>query len=293
MKITTPIKPLIAYLLGAFIATHTFADEAQREATKLRMTEGKALFEEKCKTVAGEKIYKTVPEVEGLLLMKVRPRSGEREQSDLMWPGAAFARETEGDGYITSFLAAEMARSDGKGGRRPITQKDRGLVTPVSPEKLTANDRPGYRWVEVIDDKDGKRYRYTGSEKIVGKQKADAPNVQVELSRNPSYDLNIYRWSLDKSPAPGASPRYGVTFDDHVIPEERKRGLASSTVKVLDLQTGEVLGEMLRYAWSPGAPSPANPTPWLTAYKCHGHSFDTSSTTRKFVDQILLPKKDQ
>ncbi len=293
MKTPTPNKLLLTCLLGALVVTHTFADEAQREATKLRMTEGKALFEEKCKTVAGEKIYKTVPEVEGLLLLKVRPKSGEREQSDLMWPGAAFARETEGDGYITSFLAAEMARSDGKGGRLPITQKDRGLVTPVSPEKLTPNDRPGYRWVEVLDEKDGKRYRYTGSEKIVGKKDTSAYNVQLALKKNPNYDLNVYQRSLDKVPAPGASPRYGVTFEDHVIPDERQRGLASSTVKVLDLKTGEVLGEMLRYAWSPGAPSPANPTPWLTAYRCPDLSFNTGSATRKFVDQILLPIKGQ
>jgi hypothetical protein len=78
-----------------------------------------------------------------------------------------------------------------------------------------------------------------------------------------------------------------------VIPEERRLGLASSTVKVLDLKTGEVLGEMLRYAWSPGAPSPANPTPWLTAYRCPDHARGTNAATRKFVDQILIPKKGQ
>jgi hypothetical protein len=291
MKTTNQIKPLLACLLGAFIATHTFADDAQREATKLRMTEGKALFKEKCKTVAGEKIYKTVPDVEGLLLLKVRKDSGDRYWSDLMWPGAAFAREATGDQYITNFLAPEMTRSDGKGGRRPITHEDRGFVTPVSLEKLTPADRPGYRWVEVLDEKDGKRYRYTGSEKVVGHKDTSAKGVQMAMEKDPNYDLNIYRWSLDKIPAPSTSPRYGVTFEDHVIPEERKRGLASSTVKVLDLQTGELLGEMLRYAWSPGAPSPANPTPWLTAYRCPDLSFNTGSATRKFVDQILLPKK--
>ena len=29
---------------------------------------------------------------------------------------------------------------------------------------------PGYRWVEVVDPKDGQRYRYTGSKKITGKK---------------------------------------------------------------------------------------------------------------------------
>lgn len=285
-------KALISLLLGALFATHTPADEAQREATKLRMTEGKALFEEKCKTIAGEKIYKTVPDVEGLLLLKVRPKHGEREQSDWMWPGAAFAIEAYGDSYITSFLGYEYGyeaapASFGKG--VAANPKYRGYInTDRRPDGL-----PGYRWVEVLNEKDGKRYRYTGSEKVVGRQDINAKGVQMALERNPNHDLNIYRWSLDKVPAPGASPRYGVTFEDHVIPEERRLGLASSTVKVLDLKTGEVLGEMLRYAWSPGAPSPANPTPWLTAYKCPGHSVGASAATRKFVDQILLPKKGQ
>lgn len=282
-------KTLFALALGALYATEpALADEAQREATKLRMTEGKALFEEKCRAVAGEKIYKTVPDVEGLLLLKVRPKHGEREQSDWMWPGAAFAREAYGNGYIETFLGFEEAfGSDGK--PRPITKNNRGYISVTQrPDSL-----PGYRWVEVLDEKGGKRYRYTGSEKIVGKKDASAYNVQLALKKDPNYDLNVYQWSLDRVPAPGAAPRYGVTFEDHVIPEERKRGLASSTVKVLDLQTGEVLGEMLRYAWSPSAPSPANPTPWLTAYKCPGHAVGAESATRKFVDQILLPKKGQ
>lgn len=290
MKLNHAIKPLLACLLGAFIATQAFADNPQREGTKLRMTEGKALFEEKCKTVAGEKIYKTVPEVEGLLLMKVRPRSGEREQSDLMWPGAAFAIELTGDEYIMSFLAREYGGETLDGTPTPITPNYRGSVG-WGPKK--PGSRPGYRWVEVLDDKDGKRYRVTGSEKAVRRMDTTAYNVKLALAKNPDMDLNVYQWTLDKVPAPGASPRYGVTYEDHVIPEERRLGLASSTVKVLDLKTGEILGEMLRYAWSPGAPSPANPTPWLTAYKCPGHARGADTATRKLVDQILIPKKDQ
>jgi hypothetical protein len=275
MKPTNLIKPLLACLLGALVVSHTFADDAQREATKLRMTEGKALFEEKCRTVAGEKIYKAVPDVEGLLLLKVRPKHGEREQSDWMWPGAAFAIEAYGDSYITSFLGYEYGREvrQNKDGE---TITVRGYInTDKRPDGI-----PGYRWVEVVDEKGSKRYRYLG-------------RWEEPWQKDKSYLKGYIKYYLDKVSAPGASPRYGVTYEDHVIPEERRLGLASSTVKVLDLQTGEVLGEMLRYAWSPGAPSPANPTPWLTAYKCPGHSVGASSATRKFVDQILLPKKGQ
>ena len=69
--------------------------------------------------------------------------------------------------------------------------------------------------------------------------------------------------------------------------------MASSTVKVIDLQTKEVLGELIRYAWSPGAPSRINPSPWLTAYKCPPTSGDLVSVTRQFADTVLIPVKEK
>jgi hypothetical protein len=125
----------------------------------------------------------------------------------------------------------------------------------------------------VIDEKDGTRWRY----------------VLVQKPR-PTSKIGWIDTVLDKTPAPDPAPRYGVTYEDHVIPEERALGVASSTVKVIDLKTKDVLGEMTRYAWSVPA-SLANPSPWLTAFRCPDHSVGTSAATRKFVDQILIPMK--
>ncbi len=260
-----------------------------REAAQTQTAQGKALFEEKCRTVAGEKIYRKVENIDGIVLLKVRPERGDSELSDRMWPGAAFARESTGDWYITSFLGYEHSSSQ-KG--EPVTAQRRGYITP---EYRTDNPSniPGYRFVDVIDEKDGKRYRMTGSNKVVGRKDIHAPNVKLEIDRNPNYDLNVYRWTLDRVPALDPTPHYGVTFEDHVIPEERMLGLASSTVKVLDLQTGEVLGEMIRYAWSPSGPSRTNPVPWLNAYRCPDHAVGTGEATRKFVDQILISAKEK
>ncbi len=262
---------------------------AEREATQARMTDGKALFEEKCANVAGEKIYRKVENVEGLLLMKVRPPAGDAQWSNRDWPGAAFARESTGDEYITTFLGFEYGGSVLGGGFEPVRPDYRGHVsTDRRPGGL-----PGYRWVEVIDERDGKRYRITGSTKVVGNKDTTAKGVQMAMQKDANYDLKIYRWSLDKSVSTSPSPRYGVTYEDHVIPEERYLGVASSTVKVIDLETEEVLGELIRYAWSPGAPSRVNPSPWLTAYKCPGHARGANVATRKFVDQILIPAKEK
>lgn len=80
-------------LWGLCQGTGVDAATTDRMTPEERVQAGKALWEEKCRSVAGEKIYRKVEKVEGLLLMKVRLQAGEREWSDQMWPGAAFARE--------------------------------------------------------------------------------------------------------------------------------------------------------------------------------------------------------
>ena len=263
-------------LLGLTIGCQTTqADPNAGEAAVARALSGKAVWEEKCRSVAGEKIYRKVENVEGVLLMKVRPMRGEREWADRMWPGAAFAREAPGEEYIKNFLGYEYGFSTLENKSIPVTPKYRGTI---STDRLPGG-RPGYRWVEIIDEKDGQRYRYTGR--------------YEEPWQNDKTHLKGYiKFFLDKTPAPNPSPRYGVTYEDHVIPEDRYLGIASSTIKVLDLQTKEVLGEMTRYAWSPGAPSRVNPSPWLTAYRCPDQAW-TGADTRKFVDQILIPAKEK
>ena len=268
------IRTIGMLLLGlGVICQSTGAGAATRDqmTSAEKAKAGKALFEEKCRTAAGEKIYRKVENVEGLLLMKVRPQAGEREWADLMWPGAAFAREATGDSYITSFLGYEYA-SNPAGRDDPVTPNNRGYInTDRRPGGL-----PGYRWVEVIDEKDSQRYRYA-----------------IAYKPRPTSKIGYIDAILEKTPTPNPSLRYGVTFEDHVIPEDRYLGIASSTIKVLNLQTQEVLGEMTRYAWSPGTPSRVNPSPWLTAYRCPDHAVGTSGATRKFVDQILIPAKEK
>lgn len=279
-------------LLLALVFSGASAQTTPETMTPMQRAQaGKALWEEKCRTVAGEKIYKTVEDVEGIVVLKVRPRVGAREWADPMWPGGAFARESGGDGFIETFLGYERSALSPDRIPLPITDRQRGFIEKRRDPARA--DRPGYRYVDIPDPKDGRRYRYSGSVKVVGRQDVNAKGVQMALARNPNHDLNVYRWTLDKVPAPDPSPRYGVTFEDHIIPEERALGVASSTVKVLDLNTQEVLGEMRRYAWAVFPANSANPSPWLTAYRCPDHAYGTNAASRKFVDQILIPRKEQ
>lgn len=248
-------------------------DPNNREEYLAKIKQAEAYYKDKCATVAGIKIHKTVPDVDGLLLLKIRPNRGDRELADPNWPGAAFGGEAYGDGFITSFLGYEyrVVNKDG------VMSPSRGYIgTTKNPGGL-----PGYRWVEVIDPKDGQRYRYSG--------RYDKP-----WKTDSSYSKSYVRFNLDKTLSPSkTSPRYGVTFEDHVIPEERALWVANSTVKVLDLETDEVLGEMTRYAIS-YIHSPRRSMPWLNHSICPTMNMTGDLySTRQFVDQILIPKKEQ
>jgi hypothetical protein len=281
------MKRIVGLLVAALWMSAAIAyDPSNREEYLAKIKEAEAYYNNACKNIAVPKVYKTVPDVEGVLLMKVRPMCSDRELADPNWPGAAFGREVAGDEYIMSFLGYEHSiMADGS-----INREHRGYVGPTK----RAGSRPGYRWVDVVDEKDDKRYRYTLTKKIVGRLDPSSHNVQVDLRRDPNMDLNVYRAVLDRQPAPDPAPRFGVTFEDHVIPDERAMWVASSSVKVIDIKTREVLGEMNRYAMSyVHIPSSSNPGPWISAHVCPGDYAGASAATRKFVDQVLIPVQEK
>ena len=246
----------------------------QQAENQRRYQQREAEFNQLCRTRAGYKIHRVVTDVEGIRLLKVRHPI---QDGDMLAPGAAFGLESEDDGYISNFLAY----------RYSIVQLDNSYGVNTSRH---ADSWPGFRYVDVLDDKDGKYYRYTGSEKAVRKQDITAVNVKLAMSRDPNYDLNVYEWTLDRVPSPEPLARYAVTFEDSVIPEERAKGFASSKVIVLDMQTNEVLAEMVRYVWGPSQPTSYTPNPWLTTDKCPGVAEGSDSATRQFIDRVLVAK---
>ena len=74
-----------------------------KEAAEKRYNEARAVFDEQCKK-AGEKIYRTVDNVDGVMLLKVR-KSKHLHQNDPMFEDAITAAREEVElGYIGSFL---------------------------------------------------------------------------------------------------------------------------------------------------------------------------------------------
>jgi hypothetical protein len=218
---------VVTVLFAAFPGRWFWEMKSEADAQKARLAKAEAMFQERCKT-AGEFIHKTAENVDGILLLKVRP--SEMNFGDQFKMDDPYGFDVSGDGYIENFLR---------------DKDERGSL-------VNSGVRRGYRYVDVVDPADGKRYRYTGSIKVVGRKDPNTPNHQVELARNPSFDLNNYAFMLDRVPAPAAAPRYGVTYDDISTHEDRQYWIAGSSLKVIDLKTNEVMAERIGYMMDRG-----------------------------------------
>jgi hypothetical protein len=237
------IRQLASALLAGIVLAAWAQVSPAKEDPKERLAKAEAMFAERCKK-AGVFIHRTAEDVEGVFLMKIRPKGinyGDQYRLD-----DPYGRDFEGDAFIRSML--------------------RGFNTPPSKPTAFTPVRLGYTYIEALDEKDGKRYRYTGGMKVVGRKDPNTPNNQISIKHNPNYDLNIYDFVLDKVPAPGPAPRYGVIYDDISTREERDYWIAGSSLKVIDLQTNEVMAERIGYMMDRGqGNSGGGRSPWLLA----------------------------
>ncbi len=86
----------------------------------------------------------------------------------------------------------------------------------------------------------------------------------------------------------------GVCFSTYAVPvilgEIKKLFRDSGTVKVIDTQTNEVLGEMVRYAYFPGKIGSGASANWGRADLCPGALLNAGHATRLFVDHVLVAR---
>jgi len=229
--------------------------------------QAESLFKLHCSR-AGETIKRTVKDVSGIVLLKGRPEK--MNTSDQFLMDDPYGRDLGGDAYIESFLKAkhELRR-----------RYDLLLREPPAPDP---NEPVGYDYVDMADPADGNRARYTAYVNQPGKT-------------DPRYLLNAFRVVLQKSPVSGAAPRYGVTYDDISTHEDRMVWIAGSSLKVIDLQTKEVIAERIGYMIDRGQGITAGGrSPWLLAASnaCPAfpgrHAYQINQASR-FVEKVLLP----
>lgn len=207
-----------------------------------RLAKAESMFAERC-LKSGEFIHRTVDNVEGIYLMKIRPNRINYGQNleDQFTLDDPYGSDSGGDSYIKFFLRGS---------------NQYGVVGSPAPG---APPRLGYVYVEALDIHDSKRYRYTGSVR-------EYEVTSSILIGGSGKKFKTTGFVIDKIPAPGAAPRYGVTYDDISTREERTYWIAGSSLKVIDLQTNEVIAERIGYMMDRGqGNSSGGRAPWLAA----------------------------
>lgn len=218
---------------------------------KQRYDKAKALFDERCKS-AGEKIYRTVEGVEGLLLLKKRDSDYAANEANPLWADAALPREPKGDWYIISFLGWEQSQNGNPG------------VVNIVPTNF-----PGYRFVDVAGA-DNKVQRYA-------------------LAQNES---SASGWSkLVQIPQDNRKAKYAVDFVNPINAEDRKHWVAETIITITEIASGEMLAERRSFAFEPGLGSNAGQRqPWGFAVGCPRMEPDTTQRFVKRVLKIKLDK---
>jgi hypothetical protein len=142
-RVACLLVPLAIWSCSVHSAREPTAEEKARRATVQR------LFAEGCKR-SGEFISRTVPGIEGILLMKLRPTDHSPYNQNAVDPyGYDFDWVSRGKPppYISTFL---------------IGKDENGFLQETRPIV-----KSGYKYVDATDSNDGKRYRYTGALKDV------------------------------------------------------------------------------------------------------------------------------
>jgi len=260
-------------LLMSWPISNQIKHNKQKKERKAVYDAADAQFQMRCKS-AGIKIYRTVDNVEGVLLMKLRPKWNPYDQN-MIDPYGTDYRMDDPEGYIGSFL---------KG------RDEKGSLVEDQKEAVS----PGYRYVDVIEA-DDKRYRYTGYMKEVGKKTPEY--VARERLKDPAFSDGIFEFSLKRILAKGPAPRYGVTYDDITTPEERKMWIAGSSLRIIDLKTNEVIAERIGYMIDRGmANNSGGRSPWDHAARWACPKFPgkerpyQTNQTRLFTEQVLKIK---
>jgi hypothetical protein len=80
-----------------------------------------------------------------------------------------------------------------------------------------------------------------------------------------------YRFTLETTPVDRFTTRYGITWDDISTREDREHWIAGGSLKVIDLQTNEIIAERIGYMMDRGLGDKSgfrNPWAFAEQYAC-------------------------
>lgn len=235
------------------------ADERRlhREAEIRRQNrlKSRAVFEELCKT-AGEKIYRTADNVEGVTLLKVW--DGESiHKEDKLWKYAGLPGQYGKDGYIKGFLEWEV--------------------------EIIPNGYPRYREMLFQPERQNHPYILHGKYSYVDVKQKDETFLRYQLDKNHKEDYKMISVPI-KTPS-----RYAVTFENPIVPEEREHWIVHTRATVIDLQDNTVMATKDWYSFE-SQQGYGRYSMWVTADTCPELGITTADPIRLFVGNVLKYK---
>ena len=273
--IATPLALLAAFAWAYIASSDDRARQremqAKAEARQKEYLESKAIFEERCKS-AGEKIYQTVENVEGITLLNVPEDSPQSSLNDPMWEGAVFSWSGSEEEYVKEFLYWEIKDDDDSIGQlqsvdpRPSARETQirlwGHPTNMSKHRKAYR---GYRYTDVKQkDKRFLRYRFPDD-----KDRKDIDTLLVQPIERPS--------------------RYALEYKPIVDPADRKHWVAGVTVNVYDLQTHTLMATKTWYALNPSQGHAYQTWEWSRVEACPDEK--VIQYVRFFVNRVIQPKQ--
>lgn len=228
----------------------------------------KEYFEHLCKTEAGEFIFKTVEDVDGIMQMRSRVMATDDEMMHL------YALEDPYNAYQT--LSAESyvnPRYADAVKTKDIKKRAYKLYKPDQNYKFLENPIPA----TLRNPTDSAKYlRYT------------RPNTDKLIFENDQY-----MYPRDQQPplleerVKELKSRYGFTWRGIARPHDRELGIAGGEVIILDLQTNEVVAVRRGYAASGGKTlDTVAGIWWLSAAKC---PVSMPGDEHLFIHKVLKP----
>ena len=277
--IATPLTLLAAFAWAYIASSDDRARERQRqqemqakaEARQKEYLESKAIFEERCKS-AGEKIYQTVENVEGITLLNIPKERPQGARNDPMWEDAVFSLGGPEEEYVKEFLYWEIKDDDDSIGQlqsvdpRPSARETQiklwGYPTNMSKHKKAYR---GYRYADV-QQKDNRflRYRFPDD-----KDRKNTDTLLVQPIERPS--------------------RYALEYKPIVDPADRKHWVAGVTVNVYDLQTHTLMATKTWYALNPSQGHAYQTWEWSRVEACPDEK--VIQYVRFFVNRVIQPKQ--
>jgi hypothetical protein len=116
----------------------------------------------------------------------------------------------------------------------------------TSNPEAAARHAEGFAWVEALDPRDLEIYRYSAGIGVA--RWRDAREIE-QLLRASGEEPGpaVYDFIVQRDAIEGYSARYGIRWSETSTPEDRTLGIAGSTLAVLDLKSGELIGRRTGY----------------------------------------------